>query len=78
MLKVLKAIIDFFDNIDLFTLAFWLACINVMIISVISIYHHFNPPDTITRNGYEYELQYYPASSIVEYGCTYVLKETDE
>lgn len=49
-----------------------------MITSVIGIYHHFNPPDTIKRNGYEYELQNYPASSIVEYDCTYVLKETDE
>ena len=63
---------------DLFDLVYWLALIVMLIISVIGIYHLVNPPDTIKRNGYEYKLQHDPANSIVEYGCTYVLKETDE
>lgn len=73
-----EAIKDFFDDLDLHELFFWFACIVGLIISVISIYHQFNPPDTIKRNGCVYELQHDPAYSIDEYGCTYVLKETDE
>ena len=69
MKDTLKGIVELF---------YWLALIVILIISVIGLYHEFNPPDTITKNGYEYELQYDPATSIVEYNCTYVLKETDE
>ena len=75
---MLEAIKDFFDDMELFDLAFWLASIVVLIMSVISIYHHFNPPDSIRCNGYEYELQHDPVSSIVVFDNTYVLKETDE
>lgn len=69
MKDTLKGIVELF---------YWLALIVLLIISVIGLYHEFNPPDTITKNGYEYELQHDPATSIVEYNCTYVLKETDE
>lgn len=71
----MKAIKEFFDNMDLLDLIYLLACIGVLIICVIGIYHQFNPPDMIKRNGYVYELQHDPAYSIDEYGCTYVLKE---
>lgn len=73
-----EAIKDFFDDLDLFDLIHLLACIGVLIFCVIGIYHQFNPPDTIKRNGCVYELQHDPVYSIDEYGCTYVLKETDE
>ena len=66
---------DFFDDLDLFDLFFWFALIVGLIISVIGFYHVVNPPDTIKRNGCVYELQHDPATSIVEYNCTYVLKE---
>lgn len=71
----MKAIKEFFDNMDLLDLIYWLVCFVALIIVVISIYHEFNPPDTIKRNGCVYELQHDPAYSIDEYGCTYVLKE---
>lgn len=66
MKDTLKGIVELF---------YWLALIVLLIISVIGIYHEFNPPDMIKRNGYVYELQHDPAYSIDEYGCTYVLKE---
>ena len=69
MKDTLKGIVELF---------YWLALIVLLIIFCIGIYHEFNPPDTITKHGYEYELQHDPATSIVEYNCTYVLKETDE
>ena len=74
----MKAIKEFFDNMDLLDFFFFIICIVSLIISVIGIYHLVNPPDTIKRNGYVYELQHDPAYSIVEYNCTYVLKDTDE
>lgn len=35
-------------------------------------------PETIEVNGYVYEQQTEPEQTIEKYGCTYVLKETDE
>lgn len=35
-------------------------------------------PETIEVNGYVYERQTEPEQTIEKYGCTYVLKETDE
>lgn len=35
-------------------------------------------PETIEVNGYVYEQQTVPEQTIEKYGCTYVLKETDE
>lgn len=37
-----------------------------------------NAPETIEVDGYVYELQTEPEQTIEKYGCTYVLKETDE
>lgn len=37
-----------------------------------------NAPETIEVNGYMYEQQTEPEQTIEKYGCTYVLKETDE
>lgn len=37
-----------------------------------------NAPETIEVNGYVYEQQTEPEQTIEKYGCTYVLKETDE
>lgn len=66
MKDTLKGIVELF---------YWLAFIVLLIISAIGIYHEFNPPDIITKNGYVYELQQDPAISFVKYNCTYVLKE---
>lgn len=35
-------------------------------------------PETIEVNGFVYERQTEPDQTIEKYGCTYVLKETDE
>ena len=35
-------------------------------------------PETIEVNGFVYERQTEPEQTIEKYGCTYVLKETDE
>lgn len=35
-------------------------------------------PETLEVNGYVYERQNEPEQTIEKYGCTYVLKETDE
>ena len=37
-----------------------------------------NAPETIEVDGFVYERQTEPEQTIEKYGCTYVLKETDE
>lgn len=37
-----------------------------------------NAPETIDVDGFVYERQTEPEQTIEKYGCTYVLKETDE
>lgn len=37
-----------------------------------------NPPETIEVDGFVYERQTEPEQTLEKYGCTYVLKETDE
>ena len=37
-----------------------------------------NAPETIEVDGFVYERQTEPEQTLEKYGCTYVLKETDE
>lgn len=74
-MKFLLALKKFLDDVGVLNLAWFSSLIWVLILSVIGIYHYFNPPDIIERNGYEYELQHSPALYVDEYGWTYALKE---